>query len=615
MKMFQRIVVLLSLLLAAACASDDRSAAFDLIDEPDAPVDSDEPETDTPDDPVDRTECVLIPSVNGDVFMGTDSALAVGAYVYATDSGSPMEDVRVEFEINEEESTTSGLLSVGRVESNDEGLAQVQLNSESDPGFIVVDVSADCGETIQLEVDVASLPTGDLRVRFNYPERSVYDVSPVRAEVILGDTAGCAQLGVGTDPSGELRAGETDSVSSSINFSSLPTGTPYTVVGIGYGDYGERAAWGCVDGVTTIEDVTTEITIDLRLLPLDPVGRYDVIANWDFRDALRSSGTAGQIISRIADVFEDPGRGLYDVINDVLEQIFGGFISGAIGSVLELFGLDDVLAGLINDVVESSPVLSDIVTVGRDITSVVSNLEVLQIWEIGRNGTNIEVFGRESVTGIALYWRLGCDENDPVDCGRLPLQFDPGDLGSLSGDWDGFVVNYNELSILPHPIDFNYGELILFAIENIILPQLTGQQAPVTLVQVVQGIIGCPGLGDAIAGGNNNCLFSDSFVGDLVGCICDTSATCNRDCDGRCFNVEDTCNDFIEVTFGPIINGLLGSLQVESVIVANGDATLVNLDDDLQVERLEDGEWRGTLNFGSDTSIVDGTFVGDRIGD
>ena len=608
-------------LLTWGCAGDSRATWLDdLADvvEPDASADTSEPDastdTDDPDteDPIVTANCVLIPAVGGDVFAPINSGVSLAVYAYSTANGQAMPGVPVAFTVDTERSVTVGL-SHDEVTTSASGEARVQVTTTAQAGFATVIAEAACGAPIEIEIDIMAVPVGDLLVNFSYPSRALYDVSPVRAELLLDSTRRCSQLAPGSDPEGELRAGQANNTNGSVAFNALPVSDAYTVVAIGYGRYGERAAWGCMDNVQLIEGDLTTITVDMVLLPLNPVGVYDVIARWDFREALRGAGTAGEVIARIADVFEDPGRGLYNLMLDILEAQFGGFVGSLVGGVLELFGLNNVLANLINDAIGSSPALSNLVTIGRDITQVVSDLEVLQTWTIGRQGSPFQVVGTEVVTGVALYWRLNCGPNSPPSCGRTALNWDPAEYGSLAGSWNGYVVDYNRLIIDTHPIDFNYGQLIRFALEYLLLPAATGRPAPVTLLSAVQQVIGCPALGNAIAGGNNRCLFSDSFIGTLVGCVCDNSATCAQRCSNNaCFGVEDTCNSFIASTVGPLINGILGSLNVPSVIVAAGSATLVNTDDDLDVELLTNGRWNGSLNFGGTPAPVSATWSGTR---
>ena len=620
-------IVTFMLALLAGCASDMRTGYEG------EPPGTDQTPTPTPTDPgkdpgddttpvVDEEACILLPSSHGDLFMGENSAFGIGVYVYSAGDGKALGNVPVSYRI-ESTSTTGGELSSLRQATDARGLSEVNLLSREGGGTIVVRASVACAEPIFIEVDVIPIPLGNLVVNFTYGSTSVYEIKPIHADVLLGDTALCSKLTRGSNPPGELRTGTTPTVAGTIAYNNLPVGTPYTVVGWGLGQYGELAAWGCTDAVVTEEGVVTTATVHLQLLPLDPVGIYDVRANWDFTNALASSGTVGQVIAQISNVFDNPGAGLYDVIFTVLEAQFGSFIGGAIRTVLDLFGLDTVLQNAINSVVGSVPFLQDLQTIGQDITQVVKNLEVIQKWEIIANGSEFgnEGFsgynGYEDVVGIALYWRYGCSPTDPA-CGRFDIVADTAELGTLSGDWEGYVMGYNQFRINNHPIDVNYGRVILYALENLMLPAIIGRPGPVTLEQVVADVVGCGRLGDSVAGGNNQCRFSDGLIGSLIGCICDSEATCASKCKNSsnepktCTGIEDTCAGFINNIFGNVLNNLIYSLELPSLLQAHGSMTLVNTNDDRKVERLSNGIWNGSVTIDGNTQSVPGTFSGTR---
>ncbi len=520
--------------------------------------------------------CVLIPSVGGDVFVGVESAIQIGAYQYSLETGAPMPDERISFLIVEDDSVPARL-SADNVYSNADGLAGVRLSAGPAAGNVTVRVFSPCANSIDIEVEVLELPTGNLRVGFNYPFRDLYDVSPVEVHLFPADEMRCAEIARGELPFGAMLTGETSNVLGHVEFPSLPVDQEFTVLALGRGEFGERAAHGCSDSVFVRDGRTTELTVDLFLLPLSPVGTYDVLSHWDFRDAIAESGEVGRMIVEILDIFEDPGRGLVGFLLDIVEDFVGGIISFAIDLFLDITGLDDLIADLINDLIDSSPFLSDIVTIGRDLRAIIAELEVISLLTIGKLSSEYEVFGVDKWIGLALYWRLGCDGTDP-ECGRLPLTFEDGSLGLLRGDWTGRVVGYDRLDIDRHPIDFEYGRLILYVLEYVLLPALTGDPGPVTLSDLMSAILNCEGIGNAIAG-DGDCLCA------LGACVCDD-------------DIEGFCEDFIGLIFGPIFRGFVEGLSFDAVLDIRGSVTLVNQDENLTVDALIDGDYIGNMYIG-----------------
>lgn len=537
----------------------------------------------------DQLRCALIPSVGGDIFVGVESVIPIGVYQYSLETGEPMEGQRLSFQIVEDESVP-GRLSVDYVTTDADGLAGLRLEAGASPGQIVVRVFSPCANSIDIVVDVLELPTGNLRVGFNYPFRDLYDVAPVDVHMYLADEIRCAEIARGELPPGEIYTDSARDTSATVIFEGLSVDQEYTVLALGRGEWGERAAHGCADSVFVRDARTTELTLDLFLLPLDPVGDYDVLGKWDFRDAIAESGEVGRMIVDILDIFEDPGRGLVSFLLDIVEDFVGGIISFAIDLFLDITGLDDVIADAINDVIEDTPFLSDIVTIGRDLRAIIAELEVISILNIGKLGSDYEVFGVDKWIGLALYWRLGCGDDPDPDCGRLPIVLDEVDLGLLRGDWTGRVVGYDRLDIDRHPIDFEYGRLILYVLEYIVLPALVGEDGPITLEDLMSRILNCAGIGDFIAG-DGDCLCA------LGACVCDT-------------DIEGFCEDFIGLVFGPIFRGFVEGLSFDAVLDIRGSATMINRDANLAVDAMVDGEYIGNMYIGETPTPFTATWCG-----
>lgn len=600
-------ILLVALTGLVACGdarlSSEQGASFDDAGVDRGPIDDDAGGVSTPDAPApddsgfipdpEEPRCVLIPSVGGDVFVGVDSAVQLGVYQYSIATGEPMVDEPVEFEIVTEGSDAR--LSSGRVTTDEDGLAAVRLNAGATPGSLIVRALSPCATAVDLEVDVLELPTGNVRVLFNYPFRDVYDVSPVRVDLFLADELDCRELDRGELPAGALATQEASNVAGSVTFNGLLVDTAYTIVVIGYGEHGERAASGCAGNVLPRDGRTTEETVDMLLLPLDPVGDYDALSHWDFRDAISESGEVGAMIVQVLDIFEDPGRGIVNFILDLVEDYVGGIVGGAISLFLDITGLDDVIGDAINDLIDSSPLLSDIVTIGRDLRQIIAELEVVSKISIGKLGSDYEVFGVDEWIGLALYWRLGCSESDPPDCGRIEIILDVVDLGLLRGEWNGRVLGYDRLDIGRHPVDFEYGRLILYVLEYLVLPAITGDPGPVTLEDLMSAIIDCDGIGDFVAGGDGDCLCA------LGACICDD-------------DVEDICTGFISLTFGGLFTSFVNALSFDAVIDMRGEVTLQNNNDDLLVDALVDGEYVGNILIGESPTPFTADMCGVREG-
>lgn len=633
--------IALSLVLIAlvGCASDTKSSSLQ-DREPDA-TDVQEVETtpdvvedtdvsDTTPEVIEERTCVLFPSLGGDIFVSAGGALEVGVFVYDSETQDARPDTDVTFEIVSGPSTVEFFNEEGT--SDDEGLAETTLIAGVTPGVVTVRATADCGAPREFSLEVLELPTGNLRLFFNYPSKRVFGLARVEVELFLSDVVQCDDLDPGDNPNGQLLSGSTNSVAGNVTFNELGVETPYTAVAFGIGANGERAAWGCEDGISLVENVTVDETINLSLLPLDFSGQYRVDSNWNFTEALNSSGPAGQIIGQIGQVFLDPGQAIYNLLFDLLDSVFGGLVSGGIQAILNIFGLDSTIQGAITSIIDGLrdgiDIFDTLFRVGESLANVINNLRVVQIWDVEQtiqSAVSSSVTIDAAFVSITLFWLNNPDDPDcslqnPAACQAIsiPLDRSSGDIGTLDTVFEGQVSGYNKLSILSHSYDFNYLALVQVVLEEFLFPTLTGRPGPVFLEDLVYDLVGCEGIGNFVGGGNNDCLIGGGFVGDIVGCVCDERSTCNRNNCDRCLAVEqDVCIAGLDLVLGPILGGLLDSFALESFLQANGGtADLVNVNADLKVEQVVNGKLNSSLNFGQGNSPrVPIVFSGERIGD
>ena len=151
---------------------------------------------------------------------------------------------------------------------------------------------------------------------------------------------------------------------------------------------------------------------------------------------------------------------------------------------------------------------------GRDIRDVIANLEVTSQLTIGKLSSSYEFNGIDNWLGMTLYWRWNCDASGgPPDCqgDRAARRWasDVADLGILSSQWTGRVVAYDQLQIDQHPLTLRYGRMIIYLLNDVILPELTDGNAH-SMSEAFAYWIGCDNLAESLTG-------SDREVGVPVG--------------------------------------------------------------------------------------------------
>jgi hypothetical protein len=224
----------------------------------------------------------------------------------------------------------------------------------------------------------------------------------------------------------------------------------------------------------------------------------------------------------------------------------------------------------------------------------VANLEMLADLRIAKLTNDYYVQGQEDWHGIALYWHLGCpaetDLDFDPDCGRLVLsmadiQNTAFPLDLVQGVWTGTIANFDRLDIQTHRIQLNYGRLILFVLNELLLPAISGGRYH-DLRDAVIGFVDCPN----IAG---------NIVGDFLRVL-------GVDED----EVEEFCVDAITWIVNPIVLTVYG-LGADSRVRLHGQALLVDDNNDLIVDRIVDGEWIGYIELDQGGGNTGGQFRGE----
>jgi hypothetical protein len=526
-----------------------------------------------------------------DVKVDQFGQLPIGVLLFERESGAPVLGEIIEYELLEDEGDAS--LTERQATTQDNGQASVRFVAGPTLTTFTVRATHPGANSVEFKVSVEDLPSGALNVSYVNAGASVYDIAPIETYLFPRSHFTCnafRPLGRMPEPSA---ADEVSGPSGTSAFEALSVREPWTIISIGRGEFGQLAAAGCLSDVFLQEDETVNVELVLTLLPLNPVGRYNVTSHWDFTETLEDAGSVGRILLTVFDAFENPGQFLVDQIIELVRQFLGGIIAGAVDFFLEIFGLDEVIEDGINDFIESVDFLSRLRQAGLDLRDVVTRLEVLSVLNIGKLGNDFEVRGTDDWVGLAFYWRWNCPDDAPEDCGRIELAIDPNSsLGIVLGEWTGRVAAYNNLQINTHTINLRYGELILFILNEVILPVLTDGNAN-SMMDAILYWIDCPGLARSITG-------SDGEICDPLNLVC----VSDDDISGVCDSVIRTVFGFAEV--------LLRGLEVDSVLELSGEGTLVDLDGDLLVDEIKDGIFDGYVNIQDSRSPFTATWSATR---
>ena len=513
-------------------------------------------------------------------------SVGLKVFLYDKVTGAPAANQIIGYEILEPaegEPADLANLSAYNGTTNAEGAATIDLRLGAQPGTLRVRAAHELSNAVDFDVSIEALETGGLEITLVNASPTVMGLSNIDVRLYRNSELSCAQFHPYRDhgvPELDRRTAASTQVKPL--FEDLGMRQRFVITARAEGDAGQIAAAGCAEDIVMEADRVTKRELLLQLIPLNPVGRYDVTSHWDFSQALADSGSVGSTIMTVLNIFDNPGQGLYDGLMDLIRTFVGGIVGGGLDLFMDLTGLDDVLVNAVNNAVESNDALRRIRDAGRDLRAVVANLEVHSELTIGKMYSDYEFRGTDNWLGITLYWRWNCDANSPADCGAINIQADGdgelGNLGVLSSEWTGRVVAYNQIQIDRHPLSLRYGRLMMHVLNNIIIPEITNGQAS-SLNEAFTGWV-CGGLVGAIADSNGQICAPSPF-------------------DGSCFDAIGACDTAVSTVFG-LADLLVDNLEYDVGLSIAGDATLVELTSDGIVDELKNGVFEGTMRNTSD---------------
>ncbi len=520
--------------------------------------------------------------VEGEVTGGVELEI----FLYDREDGEPVDNALVNFEVlaDDDDETAPSLSSQG-VYTGGNGDAAVDVYFGTEEGAWTVRASHPSSNDVEFDVIAGPVEAGAIDVTMVNPTSSIMDLTDIDVRIYRETQFDCQHFQpLGPQNLNAVLAHEfAPFVGSEVRFENLSTGQRYVVTAVARGEEGQRAAGACVGSLFVEHEQTTDVQLILQLVPLNPTGVYDVISFWDFTEALEDSGPAGSIIVRVLNIFENPGEAIYDELINLVGNLVGGIISGTFDTFLSMTGLDETFQNMINDFIEGNDGLRQVRDAGRDLRDVVANLQVHSELSIGGLAKDFEFRGQDNWLGITLYWTWGCDENDGPDCGAIEMVADSdgqfGELGVMSSDWTGRVVAYNQLQIDQHPVSLRYGRLIMFVLNDVILPAVTDGNAN-SMSEAFAYWFGCDSLASS--------LIPDGEICALSFCIEDHT-------------VENFCETAVSTVFG-FADIIINSLEFDMGLRVGGEGRLIEETSDGIVDRIVDGYYAGAIEETDDNN-------------
>lgn len=522
------------------------------------------------------------------------------------ESNAPAPEVCVSFAITSQTDLQS-------VEAND-GDAQIssEMAYSGDNGVAVVDFSAgtvpdriytvtasicdepDAAEPVSVQVITSGVPCGNMSVTMLYegglPETSLKDIKvSVLPSAYTCDVMKPEQK---LPPAVIAQMTLTDLYSQKV-FTCLPAGNYYTVFATAKGPFSCVAASGCDDGVFIQPGKTVDEKLKLFLVSLNPTGQYRATDVFDFTEALKacaggagspldcaSKSDPGQILCcavyQVVFFVKDPGTFIIATILDAAKLYFGSLIVG----VFEMFE-DAVGKVLTKWILDQKGFIGEFFDIGDKLVQVITHLTLHSDLVISKLQNDFTVQGTHYWTGITLYWIDGASitfDMKDLDNTQFPMNL-------VEGKFTASIADFNKLILDTHMIKLNYGKLILFVLNELLIANMTKGKCPWnnwdpqgachSFKDVAHVWLDCKGI-------------SNGIIGEIVSWFT-----------GSKQDVENACNWMVD-SVADLLTGFLNALTYPSDISLQGYGTLVDdtAEDgscDLRVDRIINGKYTGAI--------------------
>ncbi len=587
--------------------------------------------TDQAENPFPQATCEIIPlhDTSAPLSVNVGGNLPLHLKVVDYGLGGPAPNVLVLFEVAgvtdlqgnpTQAGPSSGLESEGGY-TDAAGMVHTRFFAGTQGGLIyTVRFTARCGEPKDVRILVTDLPCGCVNVSLKYegglPASSL---NTIKVHVLPSDYT-CDKLPPEKPvPQASLGDRTITDLYGTTQFECIPAGNYYTVFGTAKGPYSCIAASGCDDGVFLQPDKCRDVLLELYLVTLNPTGQYLSEDHFDFTNLVKDCAggitdplecvTASGIdlgkqvcciLYQLITFFKTPGTTIINLIKDLAKQWIGSLI---VDTFFGLFG--DAVAKIITDYLKNnSPQwIQDFFKVGEDTLGVITNLELYSDLLLSKLQNNFTVQGTHYWTGLALYWKFGCNPQDPnyKDCGKLVFTLNelgnivgggvcPGTqfpMNLLEGKFTASIADFNKLIINQHAVKLNYGKLVLFVLNEILIASITSCQAH-SIKDAAKLWLNCNSIGSGIFG--EIWSWFGGSEQDLV----------------------NLCNGAIDFLLTPV-DMFLGALTLDTELSLSGSGTLVDDDCDLLVDRITKGKYSGQVQTSASAqSTFTGTFEAVR---
>jgi len=418
--------------------------------------------------------------------------------------------------------------------------------------------------------------------------------SPIVVRLLAGTTP-CSTLSPTKAPPGVLAQKTLTATGTSATFDNLLVAKTYTLAATAKGPNGHLAGWGCVDGVALTAGTTTQQSVVLELQPLDTAACFGATFELAFGGSAQSVSIG--VRDAVADGFLEADTRLRGGITERLYQAH----QVAWGSQAQILrqGFDDELAAAIPAWVAAHPrAWLDCYLAADDALSAVAATVSAGVRVRLSASAAGAVTGQETWQSATVFWDGACQADGlcvgvPAVQGcakqgtRCACSLPLADVAvGTEAAFDGTLPEWDQVALSSHPVPLKHGRvarrlvpLLLKGASGGLIADLAGAYA---------ALWDCAALAQAI----------DPNVMQIAGV---TAAELTTDCQETASALAADVTAAIEP-------------EADETLSIEGGAVLMDANDDLKVDRLQDGTLSGEISWGAEVrGTFDGTFSGGAV--
>ncbi len=384
--------------------------------------------------------------------------------------------------------------------TNDLGVASVDLQTGTELGVsYTLTASNPCVPSLSITLITVAPEQGSFLVTYTLSEQLTEMWGELAIVAHADNTIPLCGSVSYTNPKGPgmpLPAGE-----STIELTQIQANAAYVVYGIAYNTDGVPVGGGCAEQVSVLPDKTKEVAVTIDSLAMDPAGFYDLTVQVPAADLMEPRWKdAGAVMTQLVD-----GAGTTigeKVLDDLLLQFPGGLPYCG-----EVDAAEDIQASIAAGLPAMDTATLDGVAAEADglLKSLADNVVIKGTLEVAEGGGQAWN-ANWTVESVRFSGTIDCGEGD---CESwlffTPEAFGLGDvhIDLAEVDFEVTATGFDTLSVTPFDLALAPGDLVLFALTNIVLKKAgTGNE----LAELFEGAFSCSTLMSKVSAQTIACI-------------------------------------------------------------------------------------------------------------